>query len=395
MFPLLLALLHSQAPADTLTLEGALVHARAARGTAAGVAALVDLARGESRALALVPNPLVQFEHDASSPTNKLTVTQPIDWIVQRGAARGVGRALVNRAVADSQQVLAELGREVRRAFHAALAADATELLAAEQVRLADSIRTFARRRLDAGDISQLDLEQVVQEGGRARVTYSRAREAARVARITLGRAVGWRERAPPVPTGGLDDGLDDPAIAVSPVSPSEHLPPIARAVADSAAAATQLQLAHRSRLPIPALIIGREWGPAWSTSAGSIVGFSLPLPLFNQGGERSALAAAAADRAIAATHEARLAAVARVAQAEERLREATWRARFARDSLAPAASRLREGTVRLFDAGQVGVLDVFEALRAEREVAQSTITELLAYQEARAEWLAAMGAWQ
>jgi hypothetical protein len=55
-------------------------------------------------------------------------------------------------------------------------------------------------------------------------------------------------------------------------------------------------------------------------------------------------------------------------------------------------ARRVRAGAVRLYEAGRTGVLPVFEALRAERDVARAMVRELLAFQEARADLAALRG---
>ena len=77
---------------------------------------------------------------------------------------------------------------------------------------------------------------------------------------------------------------------------------------------------------------------------------------------------------------------------AETRLAAAHERAVFSRDSLVPRAGRLQDGAVRLYRAGQTGVIPLFDALRAEREVALGYVQDLLAWQRALADWLLLLG---
>jgi cobalt-zinc-cadmium efflux system outer membrane protein len=380
---------------DTLTLPGAMRHAEQHRGTLLAAVASAAQGRAASRTVTLIPNPSLQFEHDQSSPTNKATLHQRLDWLLQRGAANEAGRALTLRGTVDSVVMRVALGRDVRIAFYASLAADRLLELAEEHADLADSVRRLADRRLEAGAISELDRSQARQEAGRAALARSRARESARVARVELARQIGWDPGDPPHAVGQLVDDLYPASDLAAPAPPVDALPEVRRAEADSAEAAARLRLANLSRLPIPGIIVGREWGPAWSTAAGTIVGFSMPLPLWSQGGERTATAHAQLALAIAAAREARGAADARLMQAGARLTEAAWRARYAMDSLRPAASRLRAGAVRLFEEGDTGLLAVFEAMRAERAIAEEAIAELQAFQEALAEWRAAKGEWE
>ena len=90
---------------------------------------------------------------------------------------------------------------------------------------------------------------------------------------------------------------------------------------------------------------------------------------------------------AAAEARERRLTTRAALATAGTRLREAEFRAGVARDSLLPAAQRLRERATQAYQAGETGILPVLEALRTEREVSATAVDDLLTFQEAVAEW--------
>jgi outer membrane protein TolC len=81
--------------------------------------------------------------------------------------------------------------------------------LTAEQADLADSLARAADLRLAAGDISELERDQVAQEAQRARYAVSLARETARIAQAAFARALGDDGVAP---RGSLEDGLDGAA---------------------------------------------------------------------------------------------------------------------------------------------------------------------------------------
>ncbi|MEJ7811104.1 MAG: TolC family protein [Gemmatimonadaceae bacterium] len=408
--PLLAALLalsaspgYAQTP-DSLSLGQALDRARAARPQVTVAAAAVERARGARRVAGVIPNPSAQLERDDLAPTNKLTVVQSFAWLPRRGADLAAGRALVERAAADSAQLIADLARDVRLAFYAALAGEERLRLAAEQVALADSLIRLAERRVSAGDISELERDQVAQEASRARLASSRAREEARVARTNLARAVAWESGpsgAAPRPAGALADGLDTATTAESPAAVAAEaralaeLPALRAALADSAAAAARLRAARLAQIPIPSLLAGREWGGDTSRRSNATFGFALPIPLLSQGREAVAEARGAAVEGAARAAETRLALAAQLSGARVRLEETAARARFARDSLVPEARRIRVGAVRLYEAGRTGVLPVFDALRAEREVDQTLVGELVAFQRARADLTALLGRWQ
>jgi len=73
-------------------------------------------------------------------------------------------------------------------------------------------------------------------------------------------------------------------------------------------------------------------------------------------------------------------------------LLEATGRARVARDSLLPVATRLRERATIAYRAGETGVIPLLEALRAERDVTAEAVDDLLGFQEAWAQWKRTLG---
>lgn len=393
----LLLVLAIQQP-DTITLEQALSRAAATRPLTVAAGATVAQARGALRVAGIITNPTIQLERADFPPTRRVSASQPLSWLLRRGADRAAGFAGVARATADSAQVIADLGKEVRRSFFAALAGDERFRLVQEQGAIVDSLLSLAERRVEAGDISVLERDQVAQEAGRTQLLVSRARESSEAARFELARAVAWEELNPPMPKGELDLNLDSAASEPEVLTGEQisQLPFVRAATADSAAAAARLRSARLAQVPVPALMAGRESGGTPDTvQADVILGLAFPLPLWSQGREAVAVARASAVRASAMTAEARLEIRVRLEGARVRLRESAARARLARDSLLPAARELRAGTIRVYEAGRTGILPVFEALRAERDIALTMVQELQIFQEARAELSATLGRWE
>jgi cobalt-zinc-cadmium efflux system outer membrane protein len=381
--------------ADSLTLDQALARARAARPRLAAAAAAVVRARGTSSLGALVPNPVAQVELDRTTPTTKATITQSLAWLPRRAADLAAGRAGVERARWDSVQATADIGRDVRRAFFGALAADRQLVLAVEQRTFADSLAGVALRRATAGDISDLERDQVRLEAARARLASAQADESAQIARAELARAVAWDGAQLPRASGALDEGLGTDGSEPPDTAPGVgELPSVRAAVADSTAAAARLRAARIARVPIPGLMVGRETTGGSDDDPHLILGFAIPVPLWSWGGEAVTQARGAAAEQAALAAESRLAARALLQQMDARVAESTRRARFARDTLLPESQRIRAGAVRLYDAGQTSVLPVLDALRAERAVAREAVGELLTFQQARADRAAALGRW-
>ena len=105
--------------------------------------------------------------------------------------------------------------------------------------------------------------------------------------------------------------------------------------------------------------------------------------------------ARARAAGAAAATHEARLDAGRDARQARIRLEETATRARVARDSLMPAAARLRARALRAYQSGETGIVPVLDAFRGERDIVLGGLADELAFQEAVAQWFALAGRYE
>lgn len=392
MMVAVLAVLLAQGPVPSpLSLDSAIRRGIAARGRVAEARAGVAEARAGQRLAGRIPNPSLSYQRTADPPRQHLLFDQPLSWLATRGSSRAAAGAAIRRARADSVFLVAGVAQEVRESFYGALGAHEIERLVREAVAAADTFTLIARRRLEAGDISRFESEQAAQESRRGHQVLSQAREETRTADAAFARAVGWGDDAvPPIPSGALDQGVDlGPGLEFSP----DSMPAVASAVADSAALALEWRTGRRGRLPIPSVVAGADWDdPGTPGRTFSVIGFAVPLPLWHTGGAEVAAAQARAERGSALAREARLEGIRARTEARARLEETALRARFARDSLVPAARALREQALAAYRAGETDVLAVLEALRSEREIGLSEVESLRAFQAALAAWFALFG---
>jgi cobalt-zinc-cadmium efflux system outer membrane protein len=385
--PVLLA----QDPQDSLTLGAALALARGHRGQVALATAVVAAARADRRVLLALPNPTASYSYTGDTPRQHATIDQPLDWLLRRGSDAAAGRAGIGAALADSTRLLAEVAREARSAFYTALGATRRLALAEDEAAFADSLAAIAARRRAAGEISELEQTQAALEAARARQLVSASREERALATAELGRALGVPPETLASPSGALDRDLS----AGSPVAPPEDsLPMVAAARAYSTMARAMYRATQWSRVPFPSVLAGLEWDDPANPTGGStvVLGLSVPLPLWQTGGGAAAAARARADQAAAQLREVSADAVRLVAQASARVEETARRALVARDSIGPLAARQRELALAAYRAGETGIVPVLDALRAEREVVRDLVNDLVAYQTARADWLALIG---
>ena len=390
MLVLVMAMLVQGPTPSPLSLDAAIRRAIAARGQVAEARAAVAEARAGRRLAGQISNPSLSYEHTGDPPRQHLLFDQPLSWLATRGSSRAAAAAAIRRARADSIFLVAGVVQEVREAFYGALGAQEIERLVQEEVAAADTLTLIARRRLEAGDISRFESEQAAQESRRGQQQLSQAREDSRAANAAFASALGWAETGPPVPIGALDQGVDlATGIEFSP----DSIPQVMSAVADSAALALEWRATRRGRLPIPSITAGADWDdPGAAGQTLSVIGFAVPLPLWNTGGAEAALARARADRGAALAREARLEGIRAWTEARARLEESALRARFARDSLVPAARALRDQALAAYRAGQTDILAVLDALRSEREVVLAQIRDFTTFQAALSAWRALFG---
>ena len=380
MISILLATL-LQAPAPpAMTLADAWQSALQHRGLAHSVRADIAAASAGVRLAGQAPNPTLSASYTGAAPRGHLLLDQPLSWMLTNGADGDVARAAQLRSRIDSTVQLARLGADVRRAFYGALGRTERHRLLGDQQAIADSVLRIARRRYQAGDVSQFEVDQVELESKlQSQLLFAEADEVA-VSRIALASAIAWPDASLPPLDGSLDDGLSDASIP----EPGPDLPAVLAAQADSSVAALSVHSAERTRIPFPSLQLGTEWNdPADPGHVFAVVGLAIPVPIWNHGGAQVAQAQARADGAGAQVIEARMASRRSIEEARIRLSGTTTRALFARDSLIPAATRLRTRALAAYRAGETGLVPVLEAIRREREVQLGEIEALIAFQDA------------
>ena len=386
-----LLLLAAQRP-DTVTLAAALERARAQRASPREAAALVAEARGAYRVAGTIPNPALAASLTEDPPQRHILVSQSLDWLLRRGAERAAGQAGLDRARADSLRIMAELENEVRAAFYGALGGSEALRYAGDAAAAADSLARIADARLEAGDVSQFDRDQVALEAARAHQVASTAREQAQVAAALLARLIAWPGDMLPVPGGSLSAGLD--VLPDTALPALEDIPAVRLATADSAASASLYHSARIAQIPIPEIEAGADWRDPTNPGAGTlgVIGITIPIPLWNHGGGAAAQARGRALADAARATEARLETERKMREFRIRLLETARRARAVRDTLLPAAQRLLSQAVEAYRLGESDLPQVLDAIRSERQVAQDAVDNFIAFQEALAAWTTLTG---
>ena len=150
----------AQSPAVPLTLSEALARALAANPAIAAArlqrpVALAGIAVAGER-----PNPDVQYEASKETPRQAITATLPIELGGKRQRRLDLANAAVAVSDADLARVIADVRRDVRRAYFEAVAAGLRVRIAEDVRALTVRARDAARARVDAGDVPRSDLTQ-------------------------------------------------------------------------------------------------------------------------------------------------------------------------------------------------------------------------------------------
>jgi len=319
------------------------------------------------------PNPTATLELEDFAGSGEFRgvdsaqTTLLLGQLIELGGKRA---ARVELATADRD--LASWDYETRRidvlvrtagAFVDVLAAQERHRLAAEAVELAHSMQRVASLRLRSGIASpaeeiragvQVDVAEVEREHAEHELATARQVLAATWAgdEPRFERAAGDLERLPAVPSA------DDLARRL------EESPSVARWQTELARRDAIRARAASDRVPDVTLHVGprRLSGPE---ETALVVGFSLPLPLWNRNGGAIAEAEHRVAKIAAEARAARLRSVTDLATARVGLQASSEEAELLRARVLPGTERAVETLRRGYESGRFGQIDVLDSERA------------------------------
>jgi cobalt-zinc-cadmium efflux system outer membrane protein len=378
------------------------------------------VARAQLITARAIPNPTAGFTRSEAVPKRHINVDIPIDAPWTRGPRVASANASVRAARLRLLSERAAALLEVDTTYTRALAADARLRLSRQTARDADSLRKMTVARRDVGDASDLDVDlATVTAGQQANVAATDALTYMSMV-LTVQTLMGIPAdsivivladslRLAPAATETMLRSIDSTADVILPPAapaapamlpvtvPSQTVsqPPTMGATPSVAAAEASLQAAElavraerRNVIPFPTLILGLEWDDAAEVPPNRkmpLIGFSIPVPLFNRNQGPIATAEAERARASATLAATRLAARQRFV---EGLREReSLRARVARDQeLVVRAERVAAKSLTAYREGASALPAVLEARRTAREVLGQYIDDLAALLTIQAE---------
>ena len=361
-----LLLAGGSAQASALTLEQAL--AQALRDNPDYLAARQETAAaaGARQQAGLLPNPELAFEVEdtrSASQTRSITLTQPFELGGKRAARVAVAEANAGVVDADLEARRYALRADIIQGFYELL-------LAEEAVRLAKQSQALAQRSLDssgaqirAGKLSPVsgtraEVEQVTQ-----RLELRRALQQRDNARVSLARQLGVSVIELGEPVGDLDR-LPEPPGEARLLQAIRQTPAMLKARQQVAAGDADVDLQRSQRYPDVRVSLGSQYDELEGERV-NLVGFSLPLPLFDRNQGNLLAASSRADQARDLQRATELQIQAETLQALRDWRSASADVDDLRNRVLPAGQRTVDDLTRGFSLGRFAQLDVLEAQRA------------------------------
>ena len=369
-----------------LTLEAALDRALSRSPALAAAAKEVEAMQAAARQAGARPNPALSATVEDTRPetrTTTMTVEVPLELGGKRAARLGAAERAVSVATAELDNTRAELRAHAIRAFFGVLVAQQHVELAAGSVSLAERAADAVAKRVAAGKVSPVEATRAKVDVANARLEHDEATAELQNARLRLATVLG--DEAP-----DFDAVQGETTAPLRPALPEllaqlDQSPQLLVGRLEAKRRRAQVEVEHSKAMPDLTLSLGTKRDASAGRSQ-AVIGFSMPLPLFdrNQGAilEASRRAAKADDELQAA----RLRLLAELQKASGRLTLARASLRTLEDAVLPAAREAYEAAGKGFDAGKFGFLEVIDAQRSLLQArARSLNTLAAAFQAAAA----------
>ncbi|MCX6597859.1 MAG: TolC family protein [Acidobacteria bacterium] len=356
----------------------------------------------QGRGRALVANPSINWSREGAGYTEFLQLEQALPITGRLRLLREAGRAATEVAGAGRELALWDARSTLRLAFYQLLAGQQRQASIAQTIQTLEDVAQILRVREKEGEGSRYDRLRADREMvqlhadlrlAEAQVAQLRAQVNAFLPTPLVGRAAGKLEDA--------TAKLDGEAVAAQAMMARAELRVLDRTVA---AFKLEEQAAYKLRLPEPTLSAGMKRanvGTEPATYLGTVpnqpnfrnvndtsfvVGLSVALPTFNKGQFEVARFTAEQRAAISQRQLVSQRIKAEVAGAVEswQIRRAALEA-YRAEQLATGGELLRIARVA-YQEGELGILELLDAIRVERQALLRLVDLEAAVKEARIE---------
>jgi cobalt-zinc-cadmium efflux system outer membrane protein len=356
------------AQAREIGIEDALQAAASGNPELAASGREIGIAQGLREQAGLLRNPTLSWEQEGTESRNRTTtlgISQPLELGGKRGARIELAERGQDIAALSLQARRNQLRGEVIAVFFSALRAQERERLAQQSVELAQRGVTAAEGRVRAGKAAPLEANRAQVQLAEVRLEQDRARRERADANQALAALMGL---ALPDFTSVYNDS-NRPLTALP--TPDELL----RRLGDSAEmrlAQTRIdqgeaavRLAKTQRIPDLDVSLGsQEAIEEGNRDRIAVIGFSLPLPLFDRNQGNILAESRRADQARDLRNATELRLRQETQQALQQWSTAQGEVNAFRQTILPSAQTAVESATRGFERGKFGFLEVLDAQR-------------------------------
>ncbi|MBD9500804.1 TolC family protein [Pseudomonas sp. BGr12] len=368
LLALLLWQLPSGAQAREIGIEDALQAAASGNPELAASGREIGIAQGLREQAGLLRNPTLSWDQEGTDSRNRTTtigISQPLELGGKRGARVELAERGQDVAALSLQARRNQLRGEVIAAFYTSLRAQERERLAQQSVELAQRGVTAAEGRVRAGKAPPLEANRAQVQLAEVRLEQSRARRERADANQALAALMGL---ALPDFSGVRSDsveplpGLPSSNQLLDRLGDSAEMR-LAQTRIDQGEAA--VRLAKTQRIPDLDVSVGtQEAIDAGNRDRIAVIGFSLPLPLFDRNQGNILAESRRADQARDLRNATELRLRQETQQALQQWSTAQGEVNAFRQTILPSAQTAVESATRGFEMGKFGFLEVLDAQR-------------------------------
>jgi outer membrane protein, heavy metal efflux system len=356
----------------------------------------LGVARADLIAASTIRNPVfdgeVRFPGGPRNPF-EIGITQTLVDLFQLRKRRALGQAAFEAARLRVTGSVLGFAAGVRAGYYTLQAAQAALAQQRTVTEAAEASAELARRQHDAGNVSDLDLENEQALYERAKLDLARAELEELQSRERLLADLGALETLPlTLPAQALPEGTAEDAPERSPEEIEAAIPnriDVALAQAELEAARRAVPLARSQAFDELALGVHQEREPEGEKTTGPAV--AIPIPIFDRGLAGKARAAANLRMAEQRLHALTVTSRSEARAARERLLEARARADYLRTVVVPRRQRILYLTQLEYNAMQRGVFDVLRARQGLSDALREQVMAIRDYWLARTELDAAV----
>jgi cobalt-zinc-cadmium efflux system outer membrane protein len=384
----------SAGSAPTLTLEQAIDLALNRHPDLSVARREVEAALGATQQAGVLPNPSLSMSVEDTRKTTRTTAYQ-LSQLIELGGKRSsrvkAAQLMEDLNRAQVQGRVVQIRASVRTGFWDLLAAQSRMDLARQSEELAQAAVDAASKRVAAGKVSPVEETRARLALSGVGLETAQAQQDLVAAKSRLGAMLGIAPEQLPQPAGELRA----PGQAPTPSELTRYMTTAPETVQ------SELEVKRRDALveversrAVPDVTVGV--GMQRNNEMGrnqTLLGVSIPLPVFdrNQGNLREAIARADQARDDARSRQMRLMTDVQVAAGQ--LETARRQVFLAEEKLLPDASRTYEAATQGFALGKFGFLDVLDAQRTLFQARSQHLKALSDAQKAAADLESLLGA--